>query len=83
MNTSWHEKHRLKMPSTLSERVRWHEQHSRHCSCRTDLPKTIVAALKKQGKKICSRGHVFSGAGPCPVCWPGRTSAQKKTAKRI
>jgi ATPase subunit of ABC transporter with duplicated ATPase domains len=23
-------------------------------------------------KKVCSRGHVFYGKGPCPVCWPGR-----------
>jgi len=22
-------------------------------------------------KKICSRGHSFSGSEPCPKCWPG------------
>jgi uncharacterized protein YdhG (YjbR/CyaY superfamily) len=31
---------------------------------------------KKSKKKICSRGHIFYGSGPCPICWPG----QKKTA---
>ena len=22
-------------------------------------------------EKICSRGHVYYGPGPCPTCWPG------------
>ncbi len=56
------------MPTTLPERVAWHEAHSKHCNCRKDLPKTIVAALKKQGKKVCSRGHVYNGTGSCSVC---------------
>lgn len=21
--------------------------------------------------RVCSRGHVFQGGEPCPVCWPG------------
>jgi len=25
----------------------------------------------KPEKKICSRGHEYTGSGPCPVCWPG------------
>lgn len=71
INKTWHAKHKLAMPSTLAQRVKWHEAHSKHCRCRKDLPPTIVAELKKQGKKVCSRGHVFAGPGTCPVCWPG------------
>jgi hypothetical protein len=73
INKQWHETHRLGMPTTLQQRVQWHEQHLKHCGCRKDLPKTIVAALKAQGKKVCSRGHIFSGAGSCPICWPGKS----------
>ena len=72
MNKSWHEKHKLNMPSTLEQRVKWHEQHLKHCDCRKDLPKTIVAALKAQGKKVCSRSHIYAGPGPCPICLLGR-----------
>lgn len=77
INRVWHEKHKMAMPSTLQQRVKWHEQHLKHCGCRKDLPKTIVAALKAQGRKVCSRNHVYSGHGPCPICWPGRLKAQR------
>lgn len=40
------------MPTTLAQRVKWHLAHRQHCACRKDLPKTIVAALKSQGRKV-------------------------------
>src|SRR5665213_4436178 len=33
--------------------------------------KQQLQQLAAKGKKICSRGHIYS-SGPCPVCWPGR-----------
>lgn len=40
--------------------------------------KELTAQVKKKFK-ICSRGHLFKGSGPCPVCWSGRL---KKKATR-
>ena len=71
INEEWHNKNKLKMPSTIAQRVEWHEKHLTNCRCRKDVPPTILAELKKQGKKVCSRGHVFHGTGVCPSCWPG------------
>lgn len=28
--------------------------------------------------KVCTRGHKYSGAGPCSVCWPGRYKKKTK-----
>jgi ASC-1-like (ASCH) protein len=37
----------------------------------------VAMELAAPKKKICSRGHVFFGSGPCPVCWPGRLKKRK------
>lgn len=62
-NKNWHAKHKLSMPSTLAERVKWYVAHSKHCSCRKDMPKTIVAALKAQGK-MAHRGKKLEKLAP-------------------
>lgn len=41
--------------------------------------KQQLEQLAAKGKKVCSRGHVYNGSGPCPVCWPGRL---KKVSKK-
>lgn len=30
--------------ATMAERVRWHEQHQKHCACRP-IPRTVLAAM--------------------------------------
>jgi len=70
INKEWHLKNKMSMPSTLAQRVKWHEAHLKHCRCRIDVPPTILAEFKKQGKKVCSRGHIYKSPGPCPICWP-------------
>lgn len=45
------------MPTTLAQRVKWHVEHLKHCSCRTDLPETIVAELKRQGKNVSTSNN--------------------------
>ena len=49
INAEWHEANRMPKGATLDQRVAWHLAHQQACQCRTDLPATIVAELKRRG----------------------------------
>lgn len=49
INAAWHRSHRMPARATLEQRVAWHLAHLKACGCRTDLPATIVAELKRRG----------------------------------
>ena len=52
INAAWHKAHRMPARATLDERVTWHLAHRKACGCRTELPASIVAALKRRGTKV-------------------------------
>jgi uncharacterized protein YdeI (YjbR/CyaY-like superfamily) len=49
INGAWHKTHPMPARATLDQRVAWHLAHRRACACRTDLPATIRAELKRRG----------------------------------
>jgi hypothetical protein len=51
INAAWHKANRMPARPTLDERVAWHLAHLKACVCRTDLPATILAELKRRGVK--------------------------------
>lgn len=51
INAEWHKANRMPPKASLDQRVQWHLAHLKACGCRTDLPATIVAELKRQGIK--------------------------------
>ena len=34
LNAEWHRKNRMPKNPTLEERIRWHIEHAKNCSCR-------------------------------------------------
>jgi hypothetical protein len=51
INATWHNANRMPPRATLDQRVDWHLAHLKACACRTDLPASIVAELKRRGIK--------------------------------
>ena len=54
INAEWHKANRMPPRATLDQRVQWHLAHVAACRCRTDLPATIVAELKRRGIDVPS-----------------------------
>ena len=46
INASWHKNNPMPPNATLDQRVTWHLEHQKHCSCRSDLPKSVLNELE-------------------------------------
>lgn len=51
INKEWHLKNRMPKNPTMEERIHWHIEHSKNCSCRP-MDKKILEEIKKRGIKI-------------------------------
>jgi hypothetical protein len=48
INNTWHEKHKMPKKPTFEERVKWHTEHQKNCSCRPGLPTKLFEEMKKK-----------------------------------
>jgi len=51
INQDWHLKNKMPKNPTFEERVKWHLEHEKHCSCRP-IPKTLLAEMRVKGIKV-------------------------------
>jgi hypothetical protein len=56
LNAAWHRAHRMPPRPTPAQRLKWHDQHARHCDCRpftaamrARLERQVVAATDSAG----------------------------------
>jgi len=47
LNKEWHLNHRMPKNAAMEERIAWHLEHSKHCSCRP-IPDKLKAKIKKR-----------------------------------
>ena len=47
LNKEWHLKNRMPKNPTLDERIQWHIEHSKNCSCR-EMPESIKTEIEKR-----------------------------------
>lgn len=48
MNKEWHLSNPMPKNPTIDQRIKWHLEHLKHCSCRTDIPAKLKAEMKKR-----------------------------------
>lgn len=51
INESWHKKNRMPKSATFEQRVQWHLEHQKNCSCRP-IPKMLAEQMKEKGIKV-------------------------------
>jgi len=49
INEVWHKANLMPKKATMDQRIDWHLSHLAACGCRTDLPESIIAELKRRG----------------------------------
>jgi len=51
INKSWHEKNKMPKNASFEERVRWHLEHQKNCSC-APIPEKLKEEMRKKGYRI-------------------------------
>jgi len=49
-NKEWHEKNKMPKNANFDQRVKWHLEHQKNCSCRP-IPKKLSEEMTKKGIK--------------------------------
>jgi len=50
MNKEWHLKNAMPKNPTIEQRIEWHLEHQKKCSCRP-IPEKLAEEIKKRGIK--------------------------------
>ena len=49
LNKEWHLTHQMPQNETLKQRINWHVEHQKNCSCRS-IPDKILEEINKTAK---------------------------------
>jgi len=62
MNREWHKEHKMPRTVTAKERVKWHLEHVRNCSCRP-FPQGLLPRLSEKQRSKMSHPPQRQGSG--------------------
>jgi len=48
VNREWHEDHKMPRNANDDQRIAWHIEHSRNCTCRP-IPDGVIKMMKEKG----------------------------------
>jgi hypothetical protein len=52
INEEWHSKNKMPKNPSFKERVKWHIEHNKNCSCHPGFPKNLAEEMKNKGIKF-------------------------------
>ena len=52
INKEWHEKNKMPKNASFEERIKWHLEHNKNCSCRPGFPKKLEEEIKRKTNKL-------------------------------
>ena len=50
LNKEWHLKNKMPEKASLDDRIKWHLEHVKNCSCRP-IPEKLLAEMKRRNIK--------------------------------
>lgn len=50
INAEWHKKNKMPKNPTIEQRIKWHLEHQKNCSCRP-IPEKLLGEMKKRKLK--------------------------------
>ena len=51
INKEWHENHKMPKNASDEQRIAWHLEHSRNCTCRP-IPDGVVKLMNEKGIEV-------------------------------
>src|SRR3989344_2376062 len=52
INKEWHEKNKMPKNASFEERIKWHLEHNKNCSCRPGFPKKLEEEMKNKSEAV-------------------------------
>lgn len=47
INAEWHKKNKMPVNPSIEQRINWHKEHAKNCSCR-EMPENIKEMIKNE-----------------------------------
>ncbi len=52
INKEWHEQNKMPKNADFEQRMKWHLNHLKNCSCSTNIPKKLAEEMIRKGIAI-------------------------------
>lgn len=55
INKEWHLANRMPKNASIDQRIAWHTEHAKNCSCRPGFPEKLREQMQQKGLSVKTR----------------------------